>query len=427
MNSLLVLACVLAAQSEATAVPPPAVDGTVESAVEAPTAPDSVVAPVDPVVAPVAPVAPVDPVATPTLSSPTPAPLRADAEAEAAYRACTILVKDHADADVVHDCFTRVAIEHRGTEGGLQADASVVLLDLQGEKPAGGLEIPAGRLGITTTLGLFGVWNAVAGGLLVSTNAPLTNGTGLVAGTGVAALVLGVAGGFGGYYLADRLQLDEGSARLVASGVIWGTVIGSAMAPTVASIGDKTGFNLAITGVVAAGYIGGGGAVLLASFIPFDEAQVSMINSGGFIGGTLGVLALPNLLSAQVEGIAPYSLTFAGATTVGLVAGGIVGRKLSLTWGEALLCDLGGVLGGIAGGTVSVVLGGAGVDNVTLLTLPPAVGLVAGYVGGAVFVSQWRANRGAPVWRDAPAVRPTAMAIVSGQNVVPGVGVVGTF
>ena len=290
-----------------------------------------------------------------------------------------------------------------------------------------GPEIPAGRLGVSATLGLFGVWNAVAGGILVGVNTPSVNGPLLVAGSGAAAVGLGIAAGVGGYYLAEALKLDEGSARLVASGVVWGTVLGTAIAPSIAQLEGPAGFNLALGGVVGAGYVGGGAALLLSSLVPFDEAQVSMINSGGMMGSTVGLLLLPNLAAAGVQDTSMYSLTFIGSTMLGLTAGGVVGRYANYTWGETLLCDLGAVLGVVAGGTASVVLGLSGGNNMALLTAPPAVGLVGGYVVTALMVREWRANRGAPIWRDAPSVRPVAMAIPVGRSVVPSLGVMGSF
>gem|GEM_PF-1450772 len=435
------------AESAASAATPPAplaptaTPTTTPSTTTPTTTPTDPAAPAvsEPVVAPVGPVVPAAPVETPVVATTPPGP-RVDVEAEVDYRLCKERLQgagpktaseglSPAEREVARACYASVIVKHQGTEAALKAAAGLVVFDALLRAPAqSGLEIPAGRLGISTTLGLFGVWNAVAGGILIGSNAPnLVDGAGLVAGTGAAAVALGIGAGVGGYFLADALQLDEGAARLVASGVVWGTVLGTAMAPSIAQLEGPAGFNLAIGGVVGAGYIGGGAALLLSSLVTFDEAQVGMINSGGLIGSGVGLLLLPNLASAGVLDTSMYSLTFIGSTMIGLTAGGIVGRTVNYTWGETLLCDLGAVLGVVAGGTVSVVAGMSGATEMPLLTAPPAVGLVGGYVVSALIVREWRASRGAPIWRDAPSVRPVAMAVPVGRTMVPTVGVMGTF
>jgi hypothetical protein len=316
-----------------------------------------------------------------------------------------------------------------GTLAAMRAETALFVL---GTPPVVGggsdasFNIPAGRLGITTAAGAFGLWNAIAGGVLVGVNVPNVNGTALIGGTGVVGVAAGLGFGYGGYVLAEALKLDEGAARLVASSLVWGTVLGTAMAPAIASADTNgpAGFNLSLATVVGAGYLAGGASLLLTSMVSFDEAQVSMINSGGAIGATLGLLALPNIASWGVPGVLPYSLAFAGATTAGLVGGGLLGRSLALTWGEALLCDLGAVLGIFAGGTIVAV---AGAPSLVFTTAVPAIGLVGGYAGGLVFVGQWRASRGAPIWRDGPDVRPVVTSLFTGREQVPAVGVTGRF
>lgn len=419
-----------------TTTPTPTDPATPTTTTTTPTTAPTTTPAVEPAVVPATSVQPPVVEAPP---SPPPGP-RVDVEAEVDYRLCkerllgtvpttATEALSPAERQAARACYAAVIANHQGTEAALKAAAGLVVFDALLRAPAkDGLEIPAGRLGISTTLGLFGVWNAVAGGILIGSNAPnLVDGAGLVAGTGAAAVALGIGAGVGGYFLADALQLDEGAARLVASGVVWGTVLGTAMAPSIAQVEGPAGFNLAIGGVVGAGYVGGGAALLLSSLVTFDEAQVGMINSGGLIGSGVGLLLLPNLAAANVGDTSMYSLTFIGSTLVGLTAGGIVGRTVNYTWGETLLCDLGAVLGVVAGGTVSVVAGMSGATEMPLLTAPPAVGLVGGYVVSALIVREWRAGRGAPIWRDAPSVRPVAMAVPVGKTMVPTVGVMGSF
>lgn len=369
-------------------------------------------------------------ITTTTTTTTTPPPAwRDDARADLAYNACARLSETGtADLEAARACYRDVIAQHPGTLAALRAETAVFVLGtplvVRGGDEA--FNIPAGRLGITTAAGAFGLWNAIAGGVLLGFNIPDVNGTALIAGTGVVGVAAGLGFGYGGYVLAEKLQLDEGAARLVASSLVWGSVLGTSVAPAIAfsDTNGLAGFNLSLATVVGAGYLAGGAALLLTSMVSFDEAQVSMINSGGAIGATLGLLALPHLSAAGVSDVAPYSLAFAGATTVGLVGGGLLGRSLALTWGEALLCDLGAVLGIFAGGTAVLV---AGLPSLAFATAVPAIGLVGGYTGGLLFVGQWRASRGAPIWRDGPDVRPVVTSLFTGREQVPAVGVSGSF
>lgn len=158
--------------------------------------------------------------------------------------------------------------------------------------------------------------------------------------------------------------------------------------------------------------------------IEFDEAQVGLINSGGMIGSFLGLLAMPHVAKAGAPNAIPYSVTFVGATTLGLLGGGVLGRTLDMTWGEVLLCDLAGVLGGIGGAGVALAASGG---NELGLTLPPAVGVVGGYGVGLALVHTWRSSRGAPVLRNAPTLRPMASAAFDGERAVPTFGIAGVL
>ncbi len=365
-----------------------------------------------------------------------------DADAEAAYQVCNALL--HAPPDPaaapdaipaerrLRDCFSSVVVQHRGTLAALKADVAVVVLDATAKPPEEASLIPPGRLGITTAAGLFGVWNGVAGGAMTALTIPDINPTGLVAGTGAAAVATGIGFGIGGYLIAEKLQLDEGAARLVASSLVWSTVLGAGVSVAIGSAAADSGFapQLSLATVVGAGYVGAGATLLLTQYMSFDEAQVAMINSGGIVGAALGIVVDANLASASAGQASPttLSLAFVGSTALGLGVGGLLGRRYALTWGEALLCDLGLVLGGVIGGTGSIVFGLAtGGVNVPVVTFLPLAGMVAGYGAGMFFVGQWRDGRGVPVLRGLPAVRPIVSTLTTGRAVVPSVGVAGTF
>jgi hypothetical protein len=163
--------------------------------------------------------------------------------------------------------------------------------------------------------------------------------------------------------------------------------------------------------------------------MPFDEAQAGLVNSGGFVGAVLGFLLDANLAASGFSDISVLSGAWVASTSVGLLAGGGLGRVLDMTWGEVLLCDLSGVLGLLLGGAASIAPAGS-LQNVFVATAIPAVGLVGGYGAGIAIVTQWRSSRGAPILRGPPkaaALAPaTSFAVIDGRA-VPTFGLAGSF
>jgi hypothetical protein len=107
--------------------------------------------------------------------------------------------------------------------------------------------------------------------------------------------------------------------------------------------------------------------------MPVTSAQVSMLNTGGWVGSLLGVFALLDITAAgnAVNGGA-LSAAYLGISTLGLAGGALAGTFIDFTWGETLLLDLGGVLGLVAGGTIGLAVasqnvfpGAAGTDFAT--------------------------------------------------------------
>ncbi len=247
----------------------------------------------------------------------------------------------------------------------------------------------AGRLELVGVSGLFGVWNAVAGGVSVASLAQLDGGPAFL-GTAAGALVAGVGFGVGGYYLGEALELDESKSKLVASGLIWGSNMGMALAPLVASAAIDTGTALpliVLTPIVLAGYAGGAGGLAAGMFIDLTPADVSMVNSGGFFGSVVGGLMLTNLLAWQVSGTAPYSLTYVAFNAAGLAAGGLLAKNSDYTWGETLVADLGMAIGGttLGLGSAGVLLFSSSGDPrvaAGLVTGATALGMAGGYAAG---------------------------------------------
>ena len=284
------------------------------------------------------------------------------AEAETEYAGCLSLVERGAEGDA-RACLERLIEERRGTTAALKATGSLRVLRLRAPSaPTPGFEIPAGRLELSSVAGLFGVWNGIAGGIIVALHAPELPPAVTILGTGALAVGLGVAYGIGGYYLADALDLGEGDSRLVASSLVWGSTFGIALIPALTAIGisGPLGVSLPIATVVLGGFAGGASALAISQFAELTSAEVSLVNTGGWVGALLGLLALPNLGAFNVSAPAAYSATYISIAAAGLGIGALASQMLDVTWGETLLFDLGAVLGTVAAGTLVFSLNASG-------------------------------------------------------------------
>jgi hypothetical protein len=346
-------------------------------------------------------------------------------DADERFRGCIALVAT--DEPQARDCLRELQGWAPDTTAGLRAEAALAALEAQVPAPLARQVdeatsvslIPVGRLGVTTAAGLFGAWNGVAGTLIYQVQNPNSPvGTAFIAG-GIGAVALGVGFGVGGFFLAEALDLDEGAARLVASGLIWGTTLSIGPAVAIAeavarNAGGPLLFSLPLATVVAGGYVGGLATLGLALLLPFDEAQVSLINTGGWVGSLVGGLVLIDMAVFRVapDSLSTYGLTYSGIALGTLLGAGVLGRFVHLTWGEALLIDLGAVLGSVSFGAVSVgvMIGGLGFGM-----SPEAITLaVTSSIGGGALIGAgaalagglaWRAFRGERLLRDLSVLR----------------------
>ena len=354
-----------------------------------------------------------------------------DQQADAALHACLQLAQTPGTPAAVRACFADVATSFADTLAATRAAASVTLLDAQaiaasvGAAPSDGPPplLAPGRIELVGVSGIFGVWNAIAGGIVVGLQLPNANGGVLFLGTSAAALGLGVGAGVGGYFLGEALSLSEGDARVTASGLLWGTNLGialqGALMPTLFPLGGNTSTSLSLGTVVAGGWTVGLLGLASTRFAHLDGPQVSLLNSGGIMGSFLGGMVLVNLATRNVQGNWPYALTYMGGNVAGLAAGYALGRVLDLSWGETLIGDLGMVLGGVVTSTATagtLLLIGGNADGVvvgTIITSAASMGVVGGYAAGLAVVSALRGAKKA-VWRtalDGVVLEPAALAV----------------
>jgi hypothetical protein len=370
------------------------------------------------------------PAAEPTMTTTTPAdPTTTEPPAEptttttpTAFAACLALAQGGAAPTPVVTCLDRVVSDAPESLDAVRATAAKTMLEAAllhpiATAPPVGAPVaepfaPPGRLELVGVAGVFGVWNAIALGVSVSSALQAEPGASLL---GTSALSLGAGVGFavGGYYLGEALDLDEGGGKLVASGIVWGSNMGIAASILVLDLVKPQGGGAAfvtLAPVVGMGYVGGGLGLLAAKLGRFDAAQVSLVNSGGALGSFLGAMAVTNLAANQVGGVAPYTLTYMAGNAAGLVGFGILGNLVEVTWSETLIGDLGMVLGAtvVGLGTVGVLISTqANLSNQTatlLMTGATSLGAVGGYAAGLGI---------------AMAVRPKPALAPSALNVLP--------
>lgn len=325
--------------------------------------------------------------------------LRFSREADARLEACIPLVAARVD-DEARACLDEVLGYGEDTTAALRVTALRGVLDaappapLEGDVGDGtdeeggrGFAIPPGRLELSSTAGLFGVWNGIAAGIALAPHLPDGNPAGIILGTGALAVGLGIGYGVGGYYLAEALNLGEGDSRLVASSLVWGTSFGIAALPAVLDIvqpADNMALTLSLGTVVASGFALGGAGLALATFTDLTTPHVSLINTGGWVGGLFGLLTIASL-APYGPPLPAYSAGYLAVAGSGLLAGALAGMVLDLSWGETLLLDLGGVLGTVTAAAIvmSVTASGA-VNSVPSTVLIPTSSAItaAGTLGG---------------------------------------------
>lgn len=364
----------------------PVAPGPASADVEADSAVDAVAVPAPTASDPPAPV-----------MVPTPLPGSTDA-ADAAYARCLASARVD-DAALVERCFLDVAAAHPDSLAAVRANANASLLQVEHDVANAAARngwLPPGRLELVGVGGLFGVWNAIAGGLVVGTNVQATNPGVLLLGTAGASLALGVGFAVGGALLGEALHLDEGDSKLVASGLVWGTNAGIGLLPLVFSVDNTGNGTSALLTVLGAGWVGGLSALALTNVINVDAASMSMINSGGIWGSVVGGMVMLNLANNQVSESGAYSAAYIGSNVAGLVAGGLLSTTMKPTYAETLIFDLGAVVGGsVLGlgtvGTLALVPSSNTSMFTPIVTSAVSVGVLGGYAAGIATVSMLRA------------------------------------
>lgn len=258
---------------------------------------------------------------------------------------------------------------------GIWLDAELGLED------PGILLIPPTLLGVAAPVGAYflnrprlprGVPGAIAAGLVIGAGEGLgIAGTQMVTsdepwgfrGLSRSMAIGATVGGIGGYALGVVQEPSPNISAFATSGVVWGSLIGSAIGLGASEAG--IGFERSNDGMARGGLIGfnAGLAVtmgLSTAFVPTLD-QLSWMWLGGGIGA---LVSLPVYLFYIGDGGPPAKrglLFSATATTLGIVAGGVFGPEFGGGLGLWRTSD-----------------GFASVDYVTPMALPGGLGLQVG-------------------------------------------------
>ncbi len=173
------------------------------------------------------------------------------------------------------------------------------------------------------------VHGALYGGVLGSAIGALANSDHPASAAVPVGIGLGIVGGFGGRFAADRLGWDEAQIRTTGSLGVWGGVAGGFFAEAATGAGNETpsagGILLGASIGSTAGLVIGGLLAKNHKLTRGDVALVDTLAGIGTAGGlTIGMLMQP----AQSEAYSVNALLGAGA---GVVIGVIAGPQTNTT------------------------------------------------------------------------------------------------
>jgi hypothetical protein len=223
----------------------------------------------------------------------------------------------------------------------------------------------SGRVELQVFGTLYGAWLGLAVPLMFEADGPEPYGLGLLLGT-PAGFLLSRA-------YARAHQLTEGQARAISWGGIWGSWQGIGWANAL-DVGSGDGSVDERVGVMIGGGLAGIGIGAYLARKPITAGKATAVSFGGLWGTWFGFgLAM---LAERDEDLLDASLIGGNLGLIGtaFLAPPDIGRP------RARLISIAGVLGGIAGGGVSLLLSP---DDDRIAILPPLVGSLAGLAIGA--------------------------------------------
>lgn len=203
-------------------------------------------------------------------------------------------------------------------------------------------------------------------------------------------VLLGGVGGLTGSLMLTRDGITQGHRALLNSGTSWGAF--NAIMMLIVSDADD-GQRVATT--LLGGQLGGlalGQA--LWSQTAATEGQVALANTFAIWSGALTLMSLGLM---DVNSDDDYAGAMLIMVDLGLLAGAYAAhRHPSISRGRTLLIDAGGIVGALAGGGLSVIIGGNDVDE-DLALGSMLVGTAVGLASAAYLSRHWDTRSAPPV------------------------------
>jgi hypothetical protein len=268
----------------------------------------------------------------------------------------------------------------------------------------------SGRAELAVDATLFGLWTGIALSIIGELDRASLLVTSATAGLGLGASL----------WLTRQGRITSGAASLVGTGIMFGTFDGALVA-ALANLETKPALGVTL-GAGAAGLLAG---AVVGSQTDVTSGSVALATAGGYLGTFLAGMAL---YAFDVGGRVPAAAALLAGANVGLLGGGVWASQVRVSRGRVLLCELGGLLGGLAAGGVVALAAHDGTRRE-----PIAAALTAGVLAGTGLAIHLTRNFDAKEDEAHPAVSlalPTPIVLAAARRGPPalGLGVLqGTF
>lgn len=312
--------------------------------------------------------------------------LRPSPEANKAYAAC--LQPDMGGVAMAR-CMRALEKAHPNTDAAMRAAGATDVLKLQlksmPEDTAEDRQHQA-AYELAGWGGAFALWNGVAAHIMTADVVGRAFGDAAAAGLAYYALTTAAVtagGAYGAYKLGDVMKVNAAGSQLTGSSLVWGTIAGVAATnwlnnalPDDFDAGWR--MRLSLMTVMAGGWLAGGSALAFGGRTELTPGQVSVWNSGGWLGASFGLTAGLTYLTANPSFDSRPSNVAAALFVLGTGAGMastlLLPENLKLRRGTVFLADVAGVGAGLVGALSA----GAVLAFVSPNNAAAAIGMVGG-------------------------------------------------
>lgn len=206
----------------------------------------------------------------------------------------------------------------------------------------------------------------------------------------IGSLILGGATGLGASLYATRDGITPGRAGAINAGTIWG--FGNALALNIITDNFAGGTVAGSILPLAAGQLlGTGGGYLAGRYLRPHAGDVAMANSGGLWAGLFtGLFTVTAGLQGSPRGLVSALLV---TSNLGIVSGGYLASQHPMPRGRVYVINTGGMLGGLLGVGTAVLFSG-GVVGPQVAGGMTMLGAGGGLALSTVLTSDWPLDDG---------------------------------